>query len=58
VCRALGFTDVRTLRAGERATVKAVEVEALRGSLVGPPWAEPQNGYSFRCADQPSSSCL
>jgi len=42
---------VRTLRAGERATVKAVEVEALRGSLVGPPWAEPQNGYSFRVGD-------
>jgi L-ascorbate metabolism protein UlaG (beta-lactamase superfamily) len=48
ICRSLGFTDIETIKPGGSTTVKDVEIQAFRGSLVGPPWSEPQNGYCFK----------
>ena len=62
ICRSLGFTDIETIKPGGSTTVKDVEIQAFRGSLVGPPWSEPQNGYCFKYASrvspvQQSQSC-
>ena len=46
LCRSLGFTNVVEVKPGSSAMVKGVEISAFKGSLVGPPWSEPQNGCS------------
>jgi len=43
----LGFTNVTVVRPGEGVTFCGVAVEATTGSLVGPPWQDPENGYLF-----------
>lgn len=43
----LGFTDVTIVRPGEAVTFCGVVIEATTGSLVGPPWQDPENGYVF-----------
>lgn len=43
----LGFTDVTIVRPGETVTFCGVVIEATTGSLVGPPWQDPENGYVF-----------
>jgi len=54
----LGFENVQYLRPGnsfrmdcgsERSTSdEYVDIQAVKGSVVGPPWQEPENGYIFR----------
>ncbi|EKX52193.1 hypothetical protein GUITHDRAFT_65398 [Guillardia theta CCMP2712] len=36
---------IRILRPGETASIEGVELAATSGSLVGPPWQDPENGY-------------
>lgn len=43
----LGFSDITIVRPGEAVTFCGVAVEATTGSLVGPPWQDPENGYVF-----------
>lgn len=54
----LGFRNVRYLHPGEDCHVSCgpedssseeyVEIRAVKGSVVGPPWQNPENGYIFR----------
>lgn len=43
----LGFTAVTVVRPGEAVAFCGVAIEATTGSLVGPPWQDPENGYVF-----------
>jgi len=54
----LGFTDVTIVRPGEGVTFCGVAVEATTGSLVGPPWQDPENGYIFDFGGGDASSRL
>lgn len=49
VARRLGFVDVDTLAPGEALDLGAsLRINALPGSVVGPPWDDPENGYVFQ----------
>jgi len=48
VAQRLGFTNVTALAPGDSARLgDALQITAVPGSVVGPPWEDPENGYVF-----------
>ncbi|CAE7349275.1 unnamed protein product [Symbiodinium microadriaticum] len=47
VVRAMGFQDVSVLRPDESLSRGSLRLTAVPGSVVGPPWQDPENGYVF-----------
>eukprot|EP00931_Biecheleriopsis_adriatica_P079385 TRINITY_DN52791_c0_g1_i1.p1 TRINITY_DN52791_c0_g1~~TRINITY_DN52791_c0_g1_i1.p1 ORF type:complete len:338 (+),score=57.27 TRINITY_DN52791_c0_g1_i1:23-1015(+) len=48
ICRQLGFEQVRIMSPGDSMQLgEHLKITALPGSVVGPPWQEPENGWVF-----------
>mmetsp|Transcript_52794 Transcript_52794/g.98878 ORF Transcript_52794/g.98878 Transcript_52794/m.98878 type:complete len:326 (+) Transcript_52794:37-1014(+) len=45
--QAMGFQDVSVLRPEESLSRGHLRITAVPGSVVGPPWQDPENGYVF-----------
>jgi hypothetical protein len=70
ILSSIGFKNVCFLHPGETFRLECgpepsvrdeyVEIRAVKGSVVGPPWQDPENGYIFRTyrqSDRASEAC-
>lgn len=53
ICHNLGFRHIQVLRHGDSFKFHSVEISAYKGSLVGPPYEAPENGYLFESCHPP-----